>query len=149
MTACAFYKDLRENLHKNINSRLEEDLTTLFALKEHIWGTAKLLIRINEHGFPKNNTKDGQAKMEKQLPSGPSCQCSLHESAVQFWLRSFVALSLSSLYTSALTENLISLRILKEYGLIISTHHMNELGRYHSDCHRLRNPKAKDSATSD
>ena len=47
-----------------------------------------------------------------------------------------------------LSENLKSLLMLKEYGLIMSTHHMNELGRYLSDCHRLRNPTAKDSATS-
>ena len=50
---------------------------------------------------------------------------------------------------TALSENLKSLLMLKEYGLIMSTHHMNELGRYLSDCHRLRNPKAKDSTTSD
>ena len=37
----------------------------------------------------------------------------------------------------------------KEYEAIMSTHHMMEFRRYLSKCHRLRNPKTKDSQRSD
>ena len=46
---------------------------------------------------------------------------------------------------SALSENIKSLLMLKEYRVIMSTHHMNEFGRYLVDCHRLRNPKDSDN----
>ena len=42
---------------------------------------------------------------------------------------------------SALSDNLKSLLMLKEYNLIMSSAHMKEFGRYLSDCHLIRNPK--------
>ena len=46
-----------------------------------------------------------------------------------------------------LSDNLKSLLMLKEYGLIMSTHHVSEFGRYITQCYHLRNPKAKDSSS--
>ena len=48
-----------------------------------------------------------------------------------------------------LSDNLKSLIMLKEYGAIMSTHHMKEFGRYLFECHRLRNPRTKGSQRSD
>ena len=39
-----------------------------------------------------------------------------------------------------LSENLKSLIMLKAYNIIMSTHHVAELGKYLSDSKRLRNP---------
>ncbi len=44
----------------------------------------------------------------------------------------------------ALSDNLKSLLMLKEYGLIMSSQHMSEFGKYLADCHRIRNPETKD-----
>ena len=46
---------------------------------------------------------------------------------------------------SAQSENTKSLLMLKEYGVIMSTHHMSEFGRHLMDCYRLRNPKDSDN----
>ena len=46
---------------------------------------------------------------------------------------------------SALSENIRSLLMLKEYGVIMSTHNMNEFGRYLVDCCRLWNSKDSDN----
>ena len=40
-----------------------------------------------------------------------------------------------------LSENLLSLLLLKEYGAIMASCHLSELGRYLTDCYNLRNPK--------
>ena len=48
-----------------------------------------------------------------------------------------------------LSDNLKSLIMLNEYGAIMTSHHMKEFGKYLLECHRLRNPKAKDSQRSD
>ncbi len=41
----------------------------------------------------------------------------------------------------SLSDNLKSLLMLKEYGLIMSSPHMNEFGRYLVNCYNLRHPK--------
>ncbi len=41
----------------------------------------------------------------------------------------------------SLSDNLKSLLMLKEYGLIMSSPHMNEFGRYLLNCYHLRHPK--------
>ncbi len=46
----------------------------------------------------------------------------------------------------SLSDNLKSLLMLKEYGLIMSSHHMTEFGRYLLDCYHIRHPK-KQSTT--
>ena len=43
-----------------------------------------------------------------------------------------------------LSENLLSLLLLKEYGTIMLSHHLPEFGKYITDCHHRRNPKKKD-----
>ncbi len=40
-----------------------------------------------------------------------------------------------------LSDNLKSLLMLKEYGLIMSSHHANEFGKFLTECFRARNPK--------
>ena len=40
-----------------------------------------------------------------------------------------------------LSENLLSLLLLKEYGAIMASCHLSEFGRYLTDCFNLRNPK--------
>ncbi len=42
---------------------------------------------------------------------------------------------------SFLSDNLKSLLMLKEYGLIMSSAHIKEFGRFLTNCHQLRNPK--------
>ena len=41
---------------------------------------------------------------------------------------------------SKLSDNLKSLLMLKEFGLIMTSQHVEEFGKYLTDCYRIRNP---------
>ena len=49
---------------------------------------------------------------------------------------------------SSLSDNLKSLLLLKEYGAIMNSIHVHELGKFLCSCHRVRNPKKTQTSST-